>query len=823
MRCGALALALLTLAALAYLWATTALPDPQHLRARAALGNTRVVDHTGQLLYQLPDPLTGQHAPVALATMPLALQNATVAVEDRTFYQNIGLDLWGIGRALWLNVRAGAPVAGGSTLTQQLARNFLLGPEPAQQRTLIRKLREAILALKLTASYSKPEILALYLNQSYYGGMAYGVEAAAQHVFGKPVRELDLAECALLAGLPQAPSRYDPISGDAAAASARQSEVLGAMVRAGQITASEAAAAQAEPLQFASAPTTMAAPHFVAYVLAQLTAELGSDAVLRGGLTITTTLDADLQAAAQATLAAQIVALNESRGGAPSHRVHNGAVVVLEPHSGAVLAMVGSPDFNDIANQGQVNAALARRQPGSAMKPLTYAAAFERGWTAASTVLDVPSAFATRGGPPYTPENYDRAFHGLLSAREALATSSNVGAVRVLDAIGVPALLEIAGRLGITTLAQDQGRYGLALTLGGGEVTPLELTASYAAFANGGRRIAPFAVLRATDPHGRVVAEAAAADQPAVLSPEVAYLVTDILSDPYARMRAYGSRSALDIDRPAAAKTGTTSDWRDNWTVGYTPQRVVGVWVGNASGQPMEAISGVTGAGPVWHDVMLAAHRGLPTVDFARPAGIVELAVCAEGGLLPSDDCPATRLERFIAGTQPTRRDNSHVRLTVDPTLGCLAPPGYPAARTVSAVFRRLPAAAESWALAAGLPRVPRTRCALPGDQAGSAMPSAASAETSGPLLLQPAPGSVYALSPGVPADRQQITVAAAAGHDGTLTLLIDGQALAHFAAPPFRAFWPLRAGVHTAQAVVEDAAGRRWSSPIVAFTVNAP
>ncbi|HEU5101941.1 MAG TPA: transglycosylase domain-containing protein, partial [Roseiflexaceae bacterium] len=505
-----------------YFWFSTSLPTPEHLRARAALGSTRILDRRGQLLYELPDPLSGRQRPVPLHDIPLALQQATIAVEDSSFYQNLGVDARGILRAAWADLRSGAIVAGGSTITQQLARGFLLEPELASQRTLERKLREAVLALKLTARYPKDEILALYLNQTYYGGLAYGVEAAARHYFAKPARDLDLAESALLAGLPQAPSRYDPFA-DRATALARQADVLGAMARAGYITTAQAARAKAEPLQFATQttesgdttassansmiavaqPGNMRAPHFVQYVLGLLEAELGPDVVARGGLTITTTLDVDLQDTAQQLLRRQVALLSTPRDGGPDHRVRNGAVVVLDPSSGAILTMVGSPNFDDTASQGQVNAALARRQPGSAIKPLTYAAALERDWTPATTILDIPTTFQTREGRPYAPQNYDRAYHGPLALREALATSSNVAAVRVLNSIGIPALLEMAKRLGITTLGEaGGGRYGLSLTLGGGEVTPLELTAAYGAFANGGRRVVPFAILDVVDAQG---------------------------------------------------------------------------------------------------------------------------------------------------------------------------------------------------------------------------------------------------------------------------------------------------------------------------------
>jgi membrane peptidoglycan carboxypeptidase len=475
---------------------------------------------------------------------------------------------------------------------------------------------------------------------------------------------------------------------------------------------------------------------------------------------------------------------------------------------------------------------------------LTYAAALERGWTPATTILDVPTTFQTREGRPYAPQNYDRSFHGPLSLLEALATSSNVAAVRVLNAIGLPALLDMANRLGIGSLgdAANAGRYGLSLTLGGGEVTPLELTSAFAAFANGGNRVQPYAIVQITDAQGvdrtknqeprtnNLENPTVLSSRFSVLSPQVAYLITDILSDRYARMRTFGTQSALDIDRPAAAKTGTTSDWRDNWTVGYTPDRVVGVWVGNADGQPMEAISGVTGAGPVWHDVMLAAHQGLPARPFERPAGIVERAICVEGGMLPSQNCPATRQERFIAGQEPTQPDITHIAVPIDLALGCRAPAGYPADRVTMRMFRILPPEAEPWIVAAGLPRMPRETCPIaattdhrpPTTEATAPMVVGGSSSVVGPALIAPAPGAVFAISPGVPLERQQVEFKARAGAEVTnLTIYVDGQLLAVFAGPPYRAFWQLAPGAHRASVSVTDEYGKEWRSVEVQFVVQ--
>ncbi len=823
----------------AWLWISTDLPSRERLRERAALGATQVLDRNGRLLYAVPDPLGMQRSHVPLDDISPWLLQATIAVEDASFATNPGIDLRGIARAFWLNLRQGRIVAGGSTITQQLARSFLIDPSLAQKQTLERKAREMVLALKLSATFSKDDILEMYLNQTYYGAMSYGIEAASQRFFGKPARDLDLAEAALIAGLPQAPSRYNPFT-NPDAARARQRDVLAAMVRAGFITPAEAEIAANEPLRFSTGCHTPGclprAPHFVFFVLERLTAELGPETVARGGLTITTTLDLGLQEAAERALRRQLAALADPHDGSPDRRARNGAVVVLAPRDGAILAMVGSPDFADNAIQGQVNATLALRQPGSAIKPLTYAAALERGWTPATTILDVPASFADSSGRIYAPQNYDRTFHGPLSLREALATSSNVAAVRTLDFIGIPALLDMASRLGITSLGNQPGRFGLALTLGGGEVSLLELTGAYAAFAGGGMRVTPYAILKisgAAEVHSSGL-EAVDPPSPA-LDPRIAYLISDILSDRYARMRAFGS--ALDIDRPAAVKTGTTTDWRDNWTVGYTPDRVVGVWIGNADGRAMEAVSGVTGAAPVWRQVMLAAHRGLPPRPFLRPPGIIELTVCAEGGLLPSPVCPATRLERFLEEYTPQRPDDTHILVRVDPVRDCRAPDRYPSARTVVRIYRVLPPEAQPWAASAGVPRPPREVCPPvtahasdpPGNDvypsgadrgAGDHEPRPASRNTPPLLITAPAHGAVFALSPGIPPERQRIAITV--GADPAIervTVYVDGEPLVTTSAS--RLFWQLQPGGHRVWAEGRNADGHTVRSPVIEFDVR--
>ena len=476
--------------------------------------------------------------------------------------------------------------------------------------------------------------------------------------------------------------------------------------------------------------------------------------------------------------------------------------------------MVGSPDYFDPVIDGAVNAALTLRQPGSAIKPVTYAAAFdprrEHPLTAASVLLDVRTAFPTREGLPYVPLNYDRHFHGPVSVREALACSYNIPAVRVLQEVGVDRMVELANALGLTSFGGGE-RFGLALTLGGGEVRLLELVAAYGAFANGGRRVDPYAVLEVRDAQGRLRHRASAALGPQVLDPRVAFLITDILADNQARAPAFGSSSVLSLSRPAAAKTGTTSDWRDNWTVGYTPQLAVGVWAGNADGRPMVRVSGVEGAGPIWREFMEAALRGQPVLSFPEPPGLERVQVCALSGLLPTPYCPRTRTELFIAGTAPTRADDWYRLVRLDAATGLPATAGTPSERIIERVFVFLPMEAEEWARESGWPLPP----AIPSGDGGS--------DGAALVMVQPDAGSVYRISPSVPAAYQSIRVAARPA-DGVelaeVTLYADGEELATLADPPYQVFWRLVPGEHAFWAEGIDASGRFLQSVPVTVSV---
>ncbi|HRW49709.1 MAG TPA: transglycosylase domain-containing protein, partial [Caldilinea sp.] len=503
-----------------------------------------------------------------------------------------------------------------STLTQQLARNLLMGSDERYQTSYRRKLREAYLAWQLERHYGKDELLALYLNQTYYGNFSFGIESAAQIFFAKPAGQLSTAECALLAGLVQYPTGYNPLL-DPEAAKGRQLTVLRLMKDAGYLDAAQAEEIGREPLQYRSRLFNIEAPHFVMYVQDLLVQQIGAERLRAGGLRVYTTLDLDLQRQSEAAVTRRLEQLTcRGAGGcddpaARSRRADNAAAVVLDSHTGEILSMIGSPDYFSASISGNVNAALAARQPGSAIKPFTYAAALDPAWsgragqpplTAASILPDLPTTFTVKNVDgalaAYRPQNYDRQYHGPVSVRAALANSYNIPAVEVLERVGVETLRTLASQAGIQTFT---GRYGLALTLGGGDVRLLELTAAYGIFDDG-KTVTPRAILKI---EGLEIGEveigdwrfqSAATGAPnlqspisnlQIISPQTAYLVTSILSDDVARSPSFGTNSVLSLPFPAAVKTGTTTDWRDNWTVGYSSERLVGVWVGNADNSPM--------------------------------------------------------------------------------------------------------------------------------------------------------------------------------------------------------------------------------------------
>ena len=674
-------------AAVAYSLVASDLPRPTELRARASAFETaRIYDRNGQLLYALADPNAGNRTYVPLERISPYLVRATIDTEDKRFYENPGFDPIGLVRAVIMAAREQEAVAGTSTITQQLVRATLLDEEERTDRTYRRKVREIILAAEISRTYEKNEILELYLNEIYYGNLAYGIEAAANTYFNKSAADLTLAEASLLAGLPQAPALWDPYSAPDKALG-RQREVLSLMVSNGDVTVEEAQAALNEMAtrvyQLQPPEVTIRHPHFTFTVLQQAEELLGAQSIYRGGLSIQTTLDPDAQTIAEEVVAANRDAL--TAGGA-----NNTALIVLQPETGEILAMVGSADFNSEAISGQVNMALAPRQAGSSIKPLVYLSAFERGWTPATLLWAVQTQFPDGANPPYVPKNFDDEFHGPVRVRPALGNSYNIPAVKALEFVGVCDFIANVQKVGLRSL-QDPGcaevgqprNYGLSLALGGGEITPLEMAGAFGALANQGRFNQPFAIRRIEDRQGGILYDFAAPDPAAaqVVRPEHAYLLTSILSDNNARLEEFGQNNLLNVPGyQVAVKTGTSgttaADVRDGWTIGYAPQALAAVWVGNTDNQPIgSGQSGYRLAAPIWNQFMTRYLAGREALGFVRPPGIIEREICTDTGIAvgPDTRCERRTVEVF-AGDQPPQDESQGVtRVAVDLWTGLRA------------------------------------------------------------------------------------------------------------------------------------------------------
>ncbi len=642
------------------------LPSPDKVVRKEGF-STKILDRNGKVLYDIY--ADQKRTPVEIDKIPKSLKDATIAIEDKNFYSHQGFDIFGIVRG-FSRIFTRGYAQGGSTLTQQLVKNVLLTSE----RSIIRKLREFILAIQIERRYSKDQILQMYLNEAPYGGTAWGVEAASEMYFGKSVSDLNLVESAILAGLPQRPSVYSPYSSEPKAYIERTKQVLRRMREDGYISEDEEnkAKKELEEIKFQERGANFKAPHFVQYVQKILEERYGQRVVEQGGLKVITTLDLDLQEKAQKIVAEEIEKVKKLN-------ITNGAAVILDPQTGEILAMIGSRGFSDPEIDGQVNVTVALRQPGSAIKPFTYVTAFKKGYTASTLLMDVPTEFFQGEGLPlYKPVNYDGKFRGPVQVRYALANSINIPAVKMLAMVGLKDTLQTAYELGINSLEPTKetlSKVGLSLTLGGGEVRLLELTSAYAAFLNTGFKVDPVAILKVVDSKGKVLEEAKPEKVKRVLSPEQAYLIFDILSDNEARSAVFGSNSLLNIPgRQVAVKTGTTNGKRDNWTIGGNSQTLVGVWVGNNDNSEMlEVASGVSGASPIWRRILLETLNGKPNITMEVPGGIVNYAVDSISGYTAHDGFPS-RIEKFIVGTEPGE-DPIHVKLKVCKTDYKLATP----------------------------------------------------------------------------------------------------------------------------------------------------
>jgi 1A family penicillin-binding protein len=642
------------------------LPSPDKIVRNEGF-STKILDRNGDALYDIYSD--ERRTPVDIKNVPVYLKQATIAIEDKNFYKHGGFDIWGIVRG-GLKCFTGH-CEGGSTLTQQLIKNVLLNSD----RNFLRKIKEFVLAIQIEKKYTKDQILQMYLNEAPYGGTAWGVESAAEAYFGKKVSDLDLIECAIIAGLPQSPSRYSPYSSTPKAYVGRTKDVLRRMREDGYITKDqESSAVKALPnIVFQPRGSDFKAPHFVQYVQKILEDRYGIAAVEQGGLTVTTTLDLSLQEKAQNIVSEEIAKVEKQH-------ITNGASVVVNPETGEILAMVGSKDFNAKDYDGQVNVTTSLRQPGSSFKPFTYVTGFKKGYTPATLLMDVPTTFPGGvGQPDYTPVNYDGKYRGPIQVRYALANSINVTAVKMLALAGIKDVLQTATDMGITTLPPTKetlSRVGLSLTLGGGEVKLLDMTTAYSAFVNKGFRVEPIAILKVTDVNGKVLEENKPQKGKQVLSEENAFLIDNILSDNNARKDVFGVNSNLNIPgKNVMVKTGTTNDKRDNWTMGGNSNAMVGVWVGNNDNSPMlNVASGVSGASPIWRRILLEAISGKPNVNFEKPENVVEVSVDAVSGFAAHDGFLA-RNELFAKGTEPGN-DYVHVLLKICKSENKLASPG---------------------------------------------------------------------------------------------------------------------------------------------------
>lgn len=792
-------------------WVMQDLPSIDNLDAGMALPSTRIYDRKERLLYEILPTEQGRNRNLAFDDIPPHCIHAVIATEDANYYSHPGVDPVGVVRALWINLQGGDIIAGGSTITQQTARTLLLDPQQQAERTLRRKLREMVLALQLQSRYSKEDVLALYLNQVYFGNLAYGIDGAARAYFNKNAPDLSLAECALLAGVVQNAIINDPLTRFDNAKN-RQQIVLDLMVQNGYITEREATAAKQDELQFASVSFPIEAPHFVMEVWRILERDYPNE-LHAGGLEVITTVDLDWTRHAQDITQKQLFALNNPTDDTLPARANNAAVVALDPMTGEVLTMLGSPDFFDEEIDGAVNASMAYRQPGSTLKPFTFAEAmnpdYADPYTAATMILDVKTPFITNKLESYTPANYGLVEHGPVLVREALASSYNIPAVVALEHIGMERFVQFVSSLGLDNL-EDNTEVDLSITLGGGEVRLIDLAEAYSAFANGGYDIEPQYIRKITDGEGDVLFEF---DAPGlirrIVDERVAYIITDILSDINARIPSFGDNSPLSVGFPAAAKTGTTTDFRDNWVMGYTPDLVVGVWVGNANNVPMLDVTGVSGAGPIYNLFMRTVKRGELTSEFIEPEGLSQVEVCNLSGLLPTEHCNRRINELFIPGTEPTEYDTFHQVFAIDMETGLLATDTTPPDRRVEQNFLILPQEARDWSIRKGIPQPPIDA-------------EIQFADTDQKIrLLAPDPFTIFEISDLTPIDSQRLRFTVGTPSDTTeILFVLDGKPIGKAYESPWDIWWTLELGDHELTAVATLADGTIQESNPIPFSV---
>ncbi len=793
-----------------YLYIAYVMPLPPILQNTVDKGTTKIYDRRGELLYEVLQPEKGKKTFIPLEQIPKKFILATLAAEDIHFYEHAGVDFGAILRAILFNVKEGRIVTGGSTITQQLVRNLF---SFRGERSVSEKILEAMYAVRLSHVYDKNHVLELYLNTIYYGNLAYGGESAALDYFAKHIYDLDLAESTLLTGLPQAPSAYNPLV-YFDQAKKRQKYVLDQMVKYSFVSAEEADLALKEPLRFRKNKTVIKAPHFVMYILNELENIVGKTSLAHGGFSVYTTLDYRLQRMADETVSRHVKSLSDKN-------VTNGALLAIQPKTGDILAWVGSENYFNDDIDGAVDNITSLRQPGSAIKPFNYLLALEQGYTPATLLFDTQKQFETATGP-YTPKNYDLKFHGPVRLREALASSLNVAAVKLLDSVGVENLIMFLKKFGMNTFDKGASFYGLALTLGGGEVRMLDLARAYNVIANYGDKISLNNIHKIIDTKGKIIFQKTTPQKEFILGKygkEHAYQIIDILKDPAARLKGFGEGSVLELSREAAVKTGTTRNFRDNWTVGFTPQLLTAVWVGNADAKPMKNISGVDGAGPIWHDFMESALEFEPKLTFEKPHQLKEIEICALSGKLPTSYCAERVFEIFVPDTEPKDFDDYYRQFWILKNNGHIVQDAcvnqYPLSEREQKVFVVYPPELQNWVRQNKLELPPAEQCV------SSRNPSDISSKEL-PFIENPQNGDEYALLIHLPIQSQKIpfqVVVPASTME--VAFWLDGKEISIEKSAPFTYFWKPMKGQHILFVKAVQGDGQMLTSKEVVFTVK--
>ncbi len=779
------------LSLLFYVFIAYFLPLPDLFFYNNQNSTTKIYDRNGVLLYEILQPEEGKKSFIPLDQLPKHIVNATIASEDINYYEHGGVDVYSLMRAVYLNLRNQQIVSGGSTITQQLVRN-ILGVQ--QKRTYDQKLKEAIYALRLSKIYSKDEILELYFNKIYYGNISYGVESASLNYFNKHVYDLDLAESALLAGIPQSPSNYNPLT-NFDRAKKRQKYVLDQMLKYNFINSQEYKDAVEEKLTFSVAKGSLIAPHFVHSVINQLEEDYGEEKVNFGGLKVQTTLDSNYQNLAQTIAAKHVNSLSE-------HNVTNAAVLGIDVPTGQILTWLGSVNYFDDKIDGAVDMLLALRQPGSSVKPFNYLLSFENGYTPATTVNDIETQFSSSEGA-YTPQNYDLDYHGMVRLRESLASSLNIPAVKVLDYNGVNSFREFLIHLGFDSLNESGEYYGLALTLGGAEVRLKKLAEAYLTLANYGNKHEAVSILKVEDDQGNTLYEWQKPNDNFILGDngqQHSFQIIDILSDATARLIGFGNDSILEIGRPAAVKTGTTRNFKDNITVGFTPDFLVATWTGNADASPMYKISGIDGAAPIWADFMQAVLKDKPKTTFAVPKNMTKVEVCEISGKKPTEACQERVLEWFVKGTEPKEEDTIFQKFYINITNGLNynnCKEKLNANITKEEVYMVFPPELSQWALSHNIPTPPQSVC-----------PDAINADSNTIKIIKPSNNDEFSIDVNIPLAQQKALLQVTT-HPQTKEVkwFVDGKVIETSLTAPFSSFWQLQTGVHAikASALLDD------------------